>query len=126
MGVLPSLPSVYFKVLEQLNSPNASAQSIGELMSMDPAMTAKLLQLVNSAFFGIAREISNPVDAVHLLGVNTVRSLALSIRAFSCFDDSKFPSLSVSKLQNHSIAVGNLSRTVTQLEGCQVSVEPSN
>jgi putative nucleotidyltransferase with HDIG domain len=83
---------------------------------MDPAMTAKLLQLVNSAFFGIARKISNPVEAVQLLGINTVRSLALSIHAFSCFDHAKMPELSIDRIWTHCLVVGNLARKIAQIE----------
>lgn len=116
MSVLPSLPAIYFKVLKELQSPYATASRIGELVATDPAMTAKLLQLVNSAFFGIAREISNTVDAVNLLGVSTVRSLALSIHAFSCFDQAQLDEISVERISNHCLIVGNLARKIAQME----------
>jgi len=68
---LPSLPSLYTQVVELIQSPNSSIKKIGEVISKDLAMTAKILQLVNSAFFGIPRQISNPAQAVGLLGLDT-------------------------------------------------------
>jgi len=54
---LPSLPELYLEITEALQSPNTSAQRIAEIASQDPGITAKLLQLSNSAFFGFSREI---------------------------------------------------------------------
>jgi putative nucleotidyltransferase with HDIG domain len=119
MGVLPSLPSLYFRVLQELQSPEASAERIGELVGMDPAMSAKLLQLVNSAFFGIARTISNPTEAVQFLGVGMVRSLALTIHAFSCFDQSKLAEFSFERIWNHSVTVGVFAKKMSQLENAE-------
>jgi HD-like signal output (HDOD) protein len=121
MGVLPSLPSLYFKVLQELQSPTSSVDRIGELVAMDIAMSAKLLQLVNSAFFGIRRKVSNPAEAVQFLGVGTVRSLALSIHAFSCFDQAKLGDFSFERLWNHCVTTGLFARKITDLE----EVEPT-
>jgi HD-like signal output (HDOD) protein/CheY-like chemotaxis protein len=116
MSVLPSLPSLYFRVLEELQSPNSSIERIGELIALDPAMTAKLLQLVNSAFFGVRRKISNPAEATQLLGVGTVRALALSIHAFSCLDQNKFAEFSFERLWHHSLVTGLIAKKITELE----------
>jgi putative nucleotidyltransferase with HDIG domain len=116
MRALPSLPSLYFRVLEALESPNASAEQIGEIIAMDLAMTAKILQLVNSAFFGIARQITHPTEAVQYLGVGTVRSLALSLHVFSCLDQAKLKNFSVAQLWRHSLATGQMARKIAQLE----------
>jgi putative nucleotidyltransferase with HDIG domain len=116
MGVLPSIPSVYFQVLKELQSPYASLDRIGELLATDPAMAAKILQLVNSAFFGVSRRISHPSEAVQLLGVGTVRSLALSLHAFSCFDQSKMRNFSFEPLWNHSLTTALLAKRIAQGE----------
>jgi HD-like signal output (HDOD) protein/ActR/RegA family two-component response regulator len=116
MGSLPSVPSLYFKIIQELQSPGATVDGIGEIIAMDPAMTAKLLQLVNSAFFGISRKISNISEAVQFLGVNTVRSLALTIHAFSCFQTNAFPEFSFDRLWNHSMTVGTFAKKITQAE----------
>jgi HD-like signal output (HDOD) protein len=117
MGALPSLPSLYFRILQELQSPNSSTERIGEIVAMDPAMTAKILQLVNSAFFGVRRKISNTAEAVQLLGVGTVRSLAISIHAFSCFDQAKLKQFPFEALWNHSLIVGVCAKKITQMHG---------
>lgn len=57
---LPSIPTVYFQIVEALQAPDCPAQRLGEIVATDPALTAKILQLVNSAFFGFARENLQP------------------------------------------------------------------
>ena len=59
---------------------------IGELVARDIAMTSKLLQLVNSAFFGLPRHIHHPVQAVSLIGMERLRALVLSLQLFSQFE----------------------------------------
>lgn len=119
MSVLPSLPSLYFRMLQELQSPDASADRIGELIAMDPAMTAKLLQLVNSAFFGVARKVSNPIEAVQFLGVGTIRSLALSLHVFSCFSQARAAEFGFERIWSHSLTVGVFAKRLSQLEGLE-------
>ncbi|HEY0455759.1 MAG TPA: response regulator [Verrucomicrobiae bacterium] len=116
MGALPSLPSLYFRIIQELQSPSASLERLGNIVAQDPAMTAKVLQLVNSAFFGFPQKISNPAEAINFLGVNTVRSLALCIHAFSCFDQAKIPEFSFERVWNHSLRVGTFAKKIAQSE----------
>ena len=86
---LPTLPSLYVELTELLKSDQVTVQKIGEVISRDPAMVTKILQMVNSAFFGVGRHISNPVQAATMLGTETLRSLVLSAGIFLQFDDKK-------------------------------------
>jgi hypothetical protein len=63
LSALPSVPSVYQELREKLASPEASVESVGETLQRDPAMTLKLLQLVNSASFGLGRQVTHPTHA---------------------------------------------------------------
>jgi len=83
---LPSLPAVYTEVVGELQSPEPSVQKIGDIISKDMGMAAKILQVVNSAFFGLVRKISNPKEAVMLLGTETIKALVLSVKIFSEFN----------------------------------------
>ena len=123
MEVLPSLPSLYFKILQELQSPFASIDRIGEIVALDLGMTAKMLQMVNSAFFGVSRKISDPTEAVQLLGVGTVRSLAISIHAFSCFDQAKLAEFSFERLWDHSVITGLFARKIAQSRGLDKAME---
>jgi HD-like signal output (HDOD) protein/ActR/RegA family two-component response regulator len=116
---LPSLPSLFVRLLEELESPNASIKRIEEIISQDVSMTAKILKLVNSAYFGFRQHISSPGQAVVLLGLDTVRSLVLSVRVFSHFGDGKeIPGFSMEELWQHSLAVGTFSKRIAMLEKC--------
>jgi HD-like signal output (HDOD) protein/CheY-like chemotaxis protein len=82
---LPSLPRIYGDLTAALESPNCGAAEIAAVVCRDPALAAKILQLVNSSFFGLPRQVNALPDAVAYLGVTTVRSLVLSTEAMSLF-----------------------------------------
>jgi HD-like signal output (HDOD) protein len=79
-------------------------------------MTAKILQLVNSAFFGLPRQITNPADAVAYLGLATVRALAFSAEIFSRFDPDQCRLFRLETLERHSWNTGLLARRIAHLE----------
>lgn len=110
----PSAPSIYREVVRILQTPEASAHQIGALLSRDMGMTAKILQLVNSAFFGLQRHITSAEDAVMFLGIDTVKALALSVAAFSSFDASQCPRFSIEFAQKHGTQVASISREIAK------------
>ena len=110
---LPSLPSAYFEVLKQVESSSASIQSIAEVITRDPALTARLLQMVNSAAFALAQKVTDPKDAVSLLGMETVKSLVLCIQVFAQNDAAKQSGISLDQLWEHSITVAKMARDIT-------------
>lgn len=118
MESLPSLPSLHAAIMEELQSPNASMQKIGNIISKDLGMTVKILQLVNSAFFGLPRHISSPSQAVSFLGLDTIRALVLSVHILTQFDSKKPCGLSLDRLWNHSFTTGILAKAIAK-EGKQ-------
>ena len=82
---LPSLPRIYADLTAALESPNCGSAEIADVVCRDPALAAKVLQLVNSSFFGLPRKMTALPQAVAYLGVATVRSLVLSTEAMSLF-----------------------------------------
>ena len=112
MESLPSLPSIYTELVDLLQSPDCSIQTVGEVIARDLGMTAKILQLVNSAFFGIPRHISSPAQAVGLLGLDTVRALVLTVGIFSKFEKEGVPLFGIDALWNHSIRTGAICKAV--------------
>ncbi len=113
---LPSLPSLYTRIIEILQSEDPSLQKIGEIVSEDIAMSAKVLQLVNSSFFGIARRISNPVQAVMFLGLETVKALVLSVQIFAKWESSKVKGFDIERLWHHSMTVGAMAKRLAETE----------
>ena len=113
---LPSLPEVYTDVISELQSADPSVQKVAEIISADLAMTAKILQVVNSAFFGLVRKINNPKEAVMLLGTETIKALVLSVKIFSQFNHKKFAWFNFDELFNHSMSVSMFAQTISKQE----------
>jgi len=113
---LPTLPTLYQKLTDELRKDDASMEQIGEIISRDIGMTAKILQLVNSAFFGLPQPISNPGDAVMYLGLSTVRALVLSLQVFSQFKNPKLSGFSLDTLADHCWKTAVLARRIARAE----------
>lgn len=107
---LPSLPHIYTKLLEELQSEGASVQGVAELIAQDIGMTAKLMQMVNSSFFGIPRRVESPTHAAAMLGLNVLKPLVLSAGIFSQFHADGLHGYSVESLMEHSLAVSHLAQ----------------
>ncbi len=116
LGTLPSLPSACAQIVEELKSPEASIRRVSAIISRDPGMTAKILQVVNSAFFGIRRTITSPAEAATYLGLETIQSLVLSVQVFSAFDSTMVSRLSMETIWSHSLQTGRLAKRIAQLE----------
>lgn len=116
IGSLPSLPSSYASINNELCSEDPSLQRVAEIIASDIAMSAKVLQLVNSAFFGLARRIDTIEQAVTLLGTDILKSLVLSNAAFSQFQPHS-PRFSLEKLWRHSLLVGSVAASIAKTEG---------
>ena len=114
---LPSLPSHQQELTAQFQRSDVSTRLIGDSISKDMAMTAKILQLVNSAFFGLRRRVNSPADAVKLLGLDTVRSLVMTIQVFSQISETEVEGFSQKSLLSHSAAVAAVAKKIVQAEG---------
>ncbi|MBF0609798.1 MAG: HDOD domain-containing protein [Magnetococcales bacterium] len=83
---LPLVPTLHHQLMKALNDPGCTFDKISEIIAMDPALTAKILHLINSALFGLTRKVVRLEDAIRLLGMDIIRSLALGTTFFSRFD----------------------------------------
>lgn len=115
-GSLPSLPSLYQDILNETSSPDGSLPGVGNIISQDIAMSAKILQLVNSAFFGLSRHVASPAEAATLLGLDIIKSLVLSNAVFSTFEDAN-RTLDLEQLTRISQQVGILAGKLAKSEG---------
>jgi HD-like signal output (HDOD) protein len=86
---LPTLPQVMARVMEVITDPKSSASDLGREIAKDQSLTAKILRMVNSAFYGFYRRIDGVADAVAILGYNEVRILTLTISVFDSFGPSR-------------------------------------
>lgn len=117
MTSLPSLPGIYAEVVEELQSEEVSLNSVGKLIEQDPGMTSKVLQLVNSAYFGIGRDVTSPAEAANFLGLDVLKSLVLAEGVFSQFDPEVVKALSLDAVKNRSQQVARCARAIAKAEG---------
>ncbi len=115
IGTLPSLPITYARLQKAIASPEADINEVGRIIERDIAMTAKVLQLVNSAFFGIYTKVDSPLKAVKLLGLDTIKVLVLGLEIFSQIKIPKdiFP---IELLWSRSLAVGKIAKAIAARE----------
>ncbi|MDQ7832810.1 MAG: response regulator [Desulfovibrionaceae bacterium] len=114
---LPSLPRTYLELMRELRREEPSLRVIGELVNQDVGMSANILKLVNSAFFGLRTHVSSPVHAVNLLGTEIIKALIISLHLFSRFNMDRFPGFSLELLWKHSLTTGLFAKTIAQIEG---------
>lgn len=86
---LPALPHVALRILENIKNPDTSMHQLAEILAMDPPLSAKVLNVVNSPFFGLSRKITNLPHAVNLLGEESLKYIALSFSLINLFKKSQ-------------------------------------
>jgi HD-like signal output (HDOD) protein/ActR/RegA family two-component response regulator len=108
---LPSCPRLYTELTELSLNPDATAARAAALVERDVAMSAKVLQLVNSAFFGLGRRIARVSEAVHYLGLETLRALVLHAGAFEAFAPTRpIEGFDIAALQHRSHLAARIAR----------------
>ncbi len=111
---LPSLPALYTELVEALGSEESSVQQIGDIIAKDPGLTAKMLKMVNSSFFGLPQRVSTPAKAVSLLGLDLVQTIVLASGTFEKFNTLKLKGLSIERMWDHAMATALLAKTIAQ------------
>lgn len=122
MKKLPSPPNLYFKIVAALQSTDTSIDDVGAMVAQDPVLSAKMLQVVNSAVFGLQLQVVSASEAVMYLGMETTKSLVLLAHTFSYFDKVRTAEFSVEKLWKHSVTTGKLAEQIARAQGCPVEV----
>ncbi|HPK06443.1 MAG TPA: HDOD domain-containing protein, partial [Aminivibrio sp.] len=107
---LVSFPDIYFKIQEVINSPISSATTIAKVVSKDPSLTARLLRLVNSSFYGFPNPILSIPRAIAIIGANELTALALAVSTMTVFRHVPPAYVDMKSLWKHSIACGVFSR----------------
>jgi len=109
---LPSPPHLYQRIRQELNNKDCSLDKLADLIEKDASTTAKVLQLVNSAFFGMPEEISSVRQALMLLGIEVIKSLVLMVGFSSDWRSRLNGYINPSIFSDHSLMVANLSRSI--------------
>jgi HD-like signal output (HDOD) protein len=113
---LPTLPTSYQRLVEVLKSPNSSIDDVAEIISTDPAMTARLLKLVNSAYFGLQKPVADVARAGALLGLDRIMALVLGQGIFSDCDVPKVDGFSMEALWQHSVSTAAAAHRIATAE----------
>jgi HD-like signal output (HDOD) protein/CheY-like chemotaxis protein len=111
---IPSAPATYVQLVKELNSGSGFRQKLEDIVVNDPALTARLLQVVNSAYFGVVRDVRTAGQAMNLLGYDTLRALALEQGLIAPLADGNMWSAMISSNTMHSLRVAGLSRQLAQ------------
>ncbi len=109
---LVSLPDVCLRLTEILRSPDASAKTIGEVVARDPSLTARLLKLVNSAFYGFVRRIDTVSRAITIIGDRELYNLVLAVSAVKSFSGVPSVLVNMDSFWRHSTYCGLIARSL--------------
>jgi len=103
---LPTLSLVVAKVIQVVSNPLTSASDLSRIITVDQALTAKVLRLANSAFYGFPFRIKNITQAVSILGFDTIRNLALTVSVYKVFTgEEKSSEFSHQEFWKHCVGV---------------------
>jgi len=116
MRTLPSFPTIYLEIVKAVESPGSGIDDIAAIIAQDPGITVKLLQVANSAAFGLQETISDPAQAVQQLGLSTVRSLILSAQVYASFNCQPLPCFSADALWSHLNRCADLASRIMRCE----------
>jgi HD-like signal output (HDOD) protein len=111
LETLPSAPASYWELINALGKPNVSISNVCRIVERDPALHAKVLQIANSAFFGLSQRVGSVSSAVNYLGLELIKALSVSSRVFAAaLATPVIPGFSIEKLQTEGLLVGELAK----------------
>jgi len=115
---IPSIPLVLIKIIQTLDEDSSSAKELESLILHDPALSARILRLANSAFYSFYTRVKTISHAIALLGMNLVTSLAIGVNIFDSFTKgAKSEAASINKLWTHSCCVAVLVKEIWVYRG---------
>ncbi len=114
MGELAAFPDIYFNISQTLQRPNVSAADIAKVVSSDMVLSARLLKVVNSPFYGFRAQIDTVHRAIALAGMNELLTLALGMTAVNYFQDIPPGFISLESFWRHSVGCGILARSLSE------------
>ena len=115
---IPSLPTSVTKVLEICNNPHTSPADLNHVISLDPVLVGRVLKLINSAYYGLGQPVTNLARAIIMLGINTVKNLALSTAVVGHLSP-KMSSVGINMegFWRHSLCVGVAAKLLARKRG---------
>ncbi|VTT97889.1 histidine kinase : Putative uncharacterized protein OS=uncultured Desulfobacterium sp. GN=N47_H24770 PE=4 SV=1: Response_reg: HDOD [Gemmataceae bacterium] len=114
---IPTLSTLYTRIAEELTFPDYSLAAVGDLVAQDLGISAKMLQMANSAMIGLRKPATTPGQAVRILGADLTRTLVLAADLFSRYNPNALKPFSIEALWDHSQKVAELSAEIALAEG---------
>jgi putative nucleotidyltransferase with HDIG domain len=115
---MPSLPTTVAKVLEVCNNPQTSPADLNHVIALDPVLVGRVLKLINSAYYGLGQQVTNLVKAIIMLGINTVKNLALSTAVMGSLASKRdLRGLDIDGFWRHSLCVGVSAKILARKRG---------
>ncbi|MCP4982447.1 MAG: HDOD domain-containing protein [Gammaproteobacteria bacterium] len=111
---LPSLPEIYLRVSEQLEDDSSSVQKIGDTVQNDPAITTRVLKMVNSAYYGLPNQVASVSQAVSLLGRERLKHILIGSVLRGVFSGQDNPAFSMQEFWQHSIKTAIIARQLAK------------
>lgn len=109
---LPSVPRTYWALTQAAAQPDVGLSDLAEIVEQDPAMVIKVLQLVNSSYFGLAQRQTSVRQAVAYLGTELLKALALTAHVFVSAGAPAVPGFSLDALQEHSVLTARIAKSL--------------
>jgi putative nucleotidyltransferase with HDIG domain len=109
---LPSPPRVYFQLMRELARADATTESVGAIIAQDSSLSAKLLQVANSAFFSPSQPVMSVQEAVQTVGFNLVKGVALSLSLFASLNPGAVDEVNADRLYIHCLATALLAQKI--------------
>ena len=113
---LPSSPELYTQLLTELQREEVCLEKVSHIISEDVALSSKMLQIVNSAFFGLARPVATAKAAVLYLGFETVKTLVLVSKMIEAFPASEQSGFLIESFWKHCVRTGRLAKAICESE----------
>ena len=114
---IPSMPACYQELQAALSSGDATFRDIGRIISKDPGLTARILKMVHSAYFGLPRGVVNIDQAAAFLGTDFIKSLVLTLELFTKYEQAGISRAFLDRLFEHSLLVAGLTRALAKEGG---------
>lgn len=114
---LPVVPKIYTELRTELAKEDFTVQAVGNIIAQDMGLTAGILKIVNSPYFGLSRRVDSPHQAVTILGANMLKGLVLYEQIFKTLDPNKYPDFNVERLWSHSLDAARCCRALAKSEG---------
>jgi putative nucleotidyltransferase with HDIG domain len=124
---LPSLPDVVLRISSMIDDPAVGLGEMGRLVAQDPAITARVLRLANSGYYGLREQVTHPEQAATVIGARALRNVAMQVSVLQRYEHLRsIPDFDLDELWAHSLLTARLSQAIAELCYARTGVAPED